>query len=66
MPELSIQNPQKQRGAIRRKDFQYDSMDIQGALNQRNTMLELHSVHLTSGLGDFRSRETSEISATQS
>ena len=30
-----------------------DSMDIQGALKQRNTTLEFTSAHLTGGLGDF-------------
>jgi autotransporter translocation and assembly factor TamB len=35
------------------KVLNIDNMDIQGALNQRNTVLELHSVHLASGLGDF-------------
>jgi outer membrane protein assembly complex protein YaeT len=35
------------------KTLMIDSMDIQGALKQRNTMLELQGVHLTSGLGDF-------------
>jgi outer membrane protein assembly complex protein YaeT len=35
------------------KTLTIDAMDVRGVLKQRNTMLQLHSAHLTSGLGDF-------------